>query len=413
MLFSLQNYLAKFTHNKSQNFSLYLVLVFLVVFICLPMPHGNFYPFVGLTMLSVFQWRKGQFKYLNTKSIPYSLLIWLALSIFWVSDKILMLKAFSKIGFVLLGGWIWWSRYSHFKEDQKLLIQKSVFYASLGVVAIILLDILRCEIFYGGYPSQNAWFKFIGEHITNALVHGCIACSLGIWVGLNSISRIYRTIIISLAVFTIFRATSDAAALGFLLGGVTLILHKFFPHFVRLVFIYGMPAVWIAFPFIFKIFTYSDFLKWAPLFDTSYTHRLFIWSSASEQVFQRFWTGFGLGSSRYRHCFVEPVDIPIWSNNQKMILSAPEACLHPHNFMVQFWLEVGAVGVILGCLAWLMYWRKRFDKCDGYTMAFWGSALCVAATSISVWQSWWLILLVVLTPIYSQKVYQNSVILAK
>jgi O-antigen ligase len=174
-----------------------------------------------------------------------------------------------------------------------------------------------------------------------------------------------------------------------------------------------MPAVWMAFPFIFKFLTYSDFLKWSSSFDTSYTHRLFIWHSASAQALQKFWTGFGLGSSRYRYCFVEPSHIPIWYNSERMILAAPETCLHPHNFMVQIWLELGFIGTILGCIAWIMYWRNRYEKCDSYTMAFWGSALCIAGTSISVWQSWCVILLTLLIPVYSQKVYPNSAFVAK
>jgi hypothetical protein len=60
-----------------------------------------------------------------------------------------------------------------------------------------------------------------------------------------------------------------------------------------------------------------------------------------------------------------------------------------------------------------MYWRNRYEKCDSYTMAFWGSALCIAGTSISVWQSWWVILLTLLIPVYSQKVYPNSAFVAK
>ena len=71
--------------------------------------------------------------------------------------------------------------------------------------------------------------------------------------------------------------------------------------------------------------------------------------------------------------------------------------------MLQIWLELGSVGVIFACLAWLIYWRKAYEKSDSYVIAFWGSALCVAATGISIWQSWWLILIVTLLPVYSRK----------
>lgn len=402
----------KFLSKIGERFTTYPFLVFLVVFICLPTPHGNIYPFIFLITLALYQGYNKEFQYIIAE-IPYLFLIWILLSFIWTTDKIVMIKILTKISLILFGGWVWWCRYSQFDSNKKLQIQKCAFYGAVSIAGLIAVDILRCEIFYGNYSGQNGWFKYISPHITNALVHGCVACSLAIWIGLQNLSRLIRAIILTVACYTILRATSDAAALGILLGGATLVTHKFFPHFVRLVFIYGMPAIWIAFPFIFKYLNYSDFLKWSSLFDSSYTHRLFIWHSTSAQVFQKFWTGFGLGSSRYRYCFVEPSDIPIWYNNQKMILAAPENCLHPHNFMVQIWLELGAIGTILGCVAWIIYWRKRYEKCDSYTMAFWGSALCIAGTSISVWQSWWIILLALLIPIYSQKVNQSSPFIAK
>ncbi|MCX7352541.1 MAG: hypothetical protein NTW22_04625, partial [Proteobacteria bacterium] len=64
------------------------------------------------------------------------------------------------------------------------------------------------------------------------------------------------------------------------------------------------------------------------------------------------------------------------------------------------WLELGAVGVMLACLIWVTYWNKEYAKSNSYTIAFWGSTLCVAATGISIWQSWWLILIVILAPVY-------------
>ena len=75
--------------------------------------------------------------------------------------------------------------------------------------------------------------------------------------------------------------------------------------------------------------------------------------------------------------------------------------------MLQIWLELGAIGVFIACVAWIIYWKKQYQKTDIYTIAFWGSALCVAATSISIWQSWWLFLMVILLPIYCQKNIDN------
>ena len=175
------------------------------------------------------------------------------------------------------------------------------------------------------------------------------------------------------------------------------------PGFLRMMFIYGMPTVWGALPFVFRMFTTEQFVQWATSLDPSHTHRLFIWHSVTKQIFERFWTGFGFGSSRYRSLVVDGGDITILRGTEKLVLFSPENCLHPHNFMLQMWLELGAVGVALACITWIIYWQNHYVKSTSYTIAFGGSALCVAATGISVWQSWWLILLVVLAPIYKSR----------
>ena len=196
------------------------------------------------------------------------------------------------------------------------------------------------------------------------------------------------------------RASSDAAALGVLLGSLTLVMHKYLQKFLRFMFIYGMLIVWGFMPFVFRMLTPENYHQWSQNLDPSYTHRLFISNSVTNQIFQKFWTGFGFGSSRLQEFGIKAEEITIAVSNNQQILEAP---VHPHNFMLQIWLELGAIGVILASLSWIMYWHRQYHKSDSYYIAFWASALSVAVTSISIWQSWWLFLMVTLLPIYCKK----------
>lgn len=378
-----------------QSFWFYRIFIFLVVFVCLPLPHGNIYPFLGIVGLCIFQMTQ---QHVHFKVANYSLLIfltWCALTIFWANDLTKTLHMYGKVMLIILGGWFWWNHYCQFDNHQQRQLKLSVFVASLVLATLLAVFAINNKL--GGLLH-----KLLDPNISQALVHGCIACSLSIWMNLQHFKKWIQAVILLNLIWVLQSCSSDAAALGIFLGAGTLVMHKILPNFLRTMFIYGMPTVWGILPFIFRALTPEQYIQWSTYLDPSHTHRLFIWHSVTNQIFERFWTGFGFGSSRYRFTHINGQDILLPKGAESIILRAPETCLHPHNFMLQIWLEMGAIGVILGCITWIMYWHKRYKKSDSYEIAFWGSALCVAATGISIWQSWWLILLVMLIPIYKK-----------
>ncbi len=376
-----------------QNFLFYKVFLFLIVFLCLPLPHGNIYSFLMLVGLSLFQFKKHDFSRKVTNPITIIFIAWCALSTLWAVDVSKAMQMYIKVTAIMLGGWFWWNSYNQFSHQKHQQFQSIVFIA--GSLLAIFLMIFCINLQFGG-----TLYRIIDQQISQALIHGCVACSLAIWMNLKHFKKWAQVCILILLFWTLQHGSSDAAALGALLGSGALVMHKFLPGFLRAMFIYGMPAVWGLLPFIFRMLSHEQYTQWATVLDPSYTHRLFIWHSVAEQIFERFWTGFGFGSSRYRFLSVRGEDITITTGHEKLVLFSPENCLHPHNFMLQIWLELGAIGVMLACIAWISYWNKQYDKSGSYTIAFWGSALCVAATGISIWQSWWLILIVVLATVY-------------
>ena len=320
-------------------------------------------------------------------------LCWGLISVLWGANTMKSLQIYGKVVFVLFGGWLWWRIYTYFDNETKRASQKTVLIA--GITLLVCLF-----IFVVNYKFNGTLYKIAAPDISGALIHACIACSMAIWLNLAKFSNWVKICILIITVITLQQGTSDAASLGVFLGGITLILHKYFPKFLKLTFIYGMPLVWGFIPFIFRMLTPENYQKWASTLDPSNTHRLFIWNSVTEQIFERFFTGFGFGSSRFKDFGLKSEEVSIVIDNKLQILEAPA---HPHNFMLQIWLELGFIGVILGSVAWIIYWNHQYQKYDSYYIAFWASVLCVAATSISIWQSWWLFLMVTLIPIYSER----------
>ncbi len=380
---------------QAQNFSILKWLVFFVVFACLPFPHGNIYPLALLMAACLYNAKKYQINYERVDWYLIAFLCWGGISVFWANDVLMTLKIYAKVVFIMLGGVLWFSVYNQLDQEKKYIVKNIVFVASILLLFSLLFFVINIKF------SGNL-YKVIAPHISPALVHASIACSLAIWANLVKLHKLVRSSILILAIFTLQFASSDAAALGVFLGSSTLLMHKLLPKFLRFMFIYGMPIVWFFMPFTFCLFTVENYHQWASCLDPSYTHRLFIWNSVVNQIFERFWTGFGFGSSRFKEFGLKAEEVLINIGNNQQILDAP---VHPHNYMLQIWLELGAIGVLLASLLWIIYWNRQYQKVDSYCIAFWASTLCVAVTSISVWQSWWLFLMVILFPIYS---FNNS-----
>ncbi len=127
----------------------------------------------------------------------------------------------------------------------------------------------------------------------------------------------------------------------------------------------------------------SRFGEWT---EASAGARLDIWRVTANMVLERPFTGHGPNALRR----VEN----IFSQDDVFMLEAGKtSALHPHNFALQVWLDLGITGVVvLIALIFLAFWRV--SRC-GRPLAAAGTAMLVAifvAGSLSpgLWQGWWL-----------------------
>ena len=109
-----------------------------------------------------------------------------------------------------------------------------------------------------------------------------------------------------------------------------------------------------------------------------------IWRFVADRISERPILGWGFNSSRV---------IP--GRDDRLDVSEPALPLHPHNAALQWWLELGAPGAILGTalILWLMraIGRARASivgKASAAGLVL--SAVTVSFLSYGIWQSWWL-----------------------
>ena len=112
-------------------------------------------------------------------------------------------------------------------------------------------------------------------------------------------------------------------------------------------------------------------------------HRLLIWQFTAERIAEKPLLGWGFNASRW----LPGGDVAVMGG-------LPALPLHPHNAPLQWWVELGAIGAVLGAAVALLAagaLRRIPDPRSAATgVALLASAATVGCMSFGVWQSWWI-----------------------
>ena len=115
----------------------------------------------------------------------------------------------------------------------------------------------------------------------------------------------------------------------------------------------------------------------------SWLHRLHTWDFTAERIFERPLLGWGLGAAPH---------LP--GADDAVLGELTALSLHPHNFALQLWVELGVAGAAAGAaLVWACVRAiaavPAVAARAGAAAAF-ASAFVIASLSYGVWQNWWI-----------------------
>jgi O-antigen ligase len=122
----------------------------------------------------------------------------------------------------------------------------------------------------------------------------------------------------------------------------------------------------------------------------SLQHRLFIWKFTTDTIVEKPLLGWGMNSAKHIPGGNQDVTVGHGRNE----LQWRPLPLHPHNAILQWWLELGAIGavlagaVVLAAIRALCRLSDRPRRLVG--AAIFGQACVVSLLSYGAWQSWWL-----------------------
>ncbi len=260
----------------------------------------------------------------------------------------------------------------------------------VGAAAILLVEFspvhLLREMIYG----PNAAFMNRSVIIVSFMIWAALSAAGGRVVWLQ------RTLMVVLVAAAVFTSESQASMLAFLVGGVAALVSLVLPRVVAWLIGIGTVAAFTAAPLVAphldRIFYLLGLERYL---DASNLRRIEIWQAFSDVVWQHPVFGWGIKAS---HEFgLQPVSDVTW-------MVGPTH--HPHNALIQTWVELGAVGVvmILAIVILLAYNTLRLPaERRPFGFGALAAGLTIAAVSHGMWQSWWICLILATIAIFAME----------
>lgn len=196
--------------------------------------------------------------------------------------------------------------------------------------------------------------------------------------------RDYTTLICFAIVlfWAVFSGHSATAKLACLALPLCFIAMRFIPRTTMTLFLFGYSAFALSFPFWIPYVSDWALSLWINQVGFgAYASRLEIWAAIAQRVAEQPWLGYGVEATRGMTNLLVGAHF-FWH----------DSVLHPHNMVLQLWVEMGLLGVVVHLVfIWALAWRiLRHDNWllrAGLFASFF-AGLVALNLSFGIWQSW-------------------------
>ena len=221
--------------------------------------------------------------------------------------------------------------------------------------------------------------------------------SIAAWVAIIPVWRrfgwIGAGILVLLSGFVIWQLQPGSPFLAITVGAGFFAVAWFAPRLALIALLAAVVASLVMIPFIAKLTPIvTELIRNLGISEFSLLHRMAIWEFASERLLTQPIVGWGLDASRAVGSgqMVSVDDAPNLGARTVEVLP-----LHPHNALIQAWLELGVPGALIvgGLFACIIVsiWRGITGKLErAAACAAVAAAFVNAELSFGIWQGWWL-----------------------
>jgi exopolysaccharide production protein ExoQ len=320
-----------------------------------------------------------------------SLIAFGGLSSIWSVDPLTSLSLTARLlgNFILGVSWCALLLQQSSEAIQKIL---RFLIAGVCVAAILLL---------GDYLLHNPWQNLLHISSAKAFVPLAIMLTIAAWpIALwfsekcNPFVSIFFLIVVAVLLLIIDCDTAPLAIIiGLIAGGISyrwISLTARFGQIISTLFIMSLP---------FMIGTYLTSERIHQVNEKihvfSHIHRLYTWQNISQKIEKKWVLGYGLDTSRHETVGGEMKNWPLTKHNGERIFIYTKAIpMHPHNAPLQWWLELGIIGALLGafinyqCLGYIRSLQDHMKA--ALTLGLFINVSFIAYVNLGFWQNWWL-----------------------
>ncbi len=322
--------------------------------------------------------------------IPLTVLcIWALVSSIWANEQASAFTGALHLTGNLFAGFLFFAGVRALDAEQQARISGFLtvgWFAGLAVIAIEI--IFRGPIFLALYNAQFEimadtvgpfWLK-TGTAVLIILVWPVMIALRRSW-GIAAAAAAFIAVLI-LAYQVKYLAGVGALALGAVIAGLAYLSARRVAMIIAVIGVVvslAAPSVIVQFGTIQETITRFDFLPNAA------RHRIGIWSFTAARIAEHPLLGWGMNASKE---MAGGRDALLDANGINLGQSLP---LHPHNAVLQLWLELGVVGAAVYCIV-LVALASLAARVPNAPLALgqFVSALVIANVSYGIWQAWWI-----------------------
>ncbi|MDP1910661.1 MAG: O-antigen ligase family protein [Hyphomicrobium sp.] len=303
---------------------------------------------------------------------------------------------------ITIGGLVVLASILRLDDDDRRIVAKGLFVAGVVGFSFLLFerltDIATLRWVWGMLGRPPIPIEHAPLHLNRAMTVAALMAWPWAAVALrwHSLRAGFATLAIGCAVVLTADATAPVAAIA--MGVLVAIAAWIVPRLVPYAFGAALAVGVLMGPLIPGLFPHplKESAKVA-FMSNSAIHRLFIWRATADLIRERPILGYGFDTSRsfYGHNDTVPIQMRPDDPKRTYELNFEPIPLHPHNMVLQVWLELGAVGALF-MLAVLLsivvaIARSGLERVEkSLCFGFFASALVIAVVSFGAWQAWWL-----------------------
>ena len=316
-----------------------------------------------------------------------TLLVWAALSTLWspsISGGLLLVV---QVAGVMLAGALLVAAAECLDADSRDRALVGLCFFGPIFLVLVLSELLNDGVIAQALHTRQITSFNVVTYDRGAAISAILAwpVAYALW---RRIGRLAAILFLVLLVAVLFELEMTAARLAFFIGGLAFLISFWKPRpvirgllIMLLAGILALPPVVIATGIADRFPAIADKLAET---NTSSKHRLFIAQFVLNKIAERPIVGHGFDASR---------NLP--GGQTPSVGGQPILPLHPHDAILQVWLELGAVGALIAALvvALVLHAIDRLGprrEAAAVACASFAAFFTMAVMSYGIWQNWWL-----------------------